>query len=103
VYLRLGGTKRVAVEPIKSTTSLVRVVAANWSLGTQLKVPQPDHPYTFFSAKIAATFMQLNASALTAPVVASCLAYDCATDALLADDRANAIGCAISSNLCAPF
>jgi hypothetical protein len=36
-------------------------VAANWSLGTQLKAPQPDHSLTFFGAKIAATFMQLNA------------------------------------------
>jgi hypothetical protein len=27
----------------------------NWSLGTQLKAPQPDHTYAFFSAKIAAT------------------------------------------------
>jgi hypothetical protein len=35
-------------------------VAANWSLGTQLKA-KPDHPYTFFAATTAATFMQLNA------------------------------------------
>ena len=35
-------------------------MAANWSLGTQLKAPQPDHSLTFFGAKIAATFMQLN-------------------------------------------
>jgi hypothetical protein len=45
---------------LSAPVSLVRVVAAHWSLGTQLKA-KPDHPYTFFGAKTAATFMQLNA------------------------------------------
>ena len=35
-------------------------MAAHWSIGTQLKATL-DHPYAFFSAKIAATFIQLNA------------------------------------------
>ena len=44
-----------------SILTLVRVVAANWSLRTQLEASEPDHPYTFFSAKTVATFIQLNA------------------------------------------
>ena len=48
----------------KQLIGLVHVVAANWSLGTQLKAPEPDHPYTFFGAKTAATFIQLNADLL---------------------------------------
>jgi hypothetical protein len=31
----------------------------NWNFGTRLKAPQPDHPWSFISAKIAATFIQL--------------------------------------------
>ena len=50
-----------------SIMSLVHVVSANWSLGTQLKAPQPDHSLTFFSAKTAATFMQLNAKCAHGP------------------------------------
>jgi hypothetical protein len=53
------------VEPLcnlpVSILTLVRVVAANWSLRIQLKAPEPEHPYTFFSAKTAATFIQFNA------------------------------------------
>jgi hypothetical protein len=37
------GTRRTLWSLSKATTSLVHVVAANWSLGTQLKAPQPDH------------------------------------------------------------
>ena len=40
--------------------TFVRVVAANCSLGTQLKASEPARPYTFFGAKTAGTFMQLN-------------------------------------------
>jgi hypothetical protein len=40
--------------------ALVRGVAANLCLRTRVKVPQPDHRYTFFGAKTAATFSQLN-------------------------------------------
>jgi len=42
-------------------TSLVRTVAANLSLGTQLETAGPVHPYTFFSAKTAVTFIRLRA------------------------------------------
>jgi hypothetical protein len=49
----------------KSTTTIfVRAVAANWRLGTRLKVPQPDHSLIFFDAKTAATFVQLYAGLL---------------------------------------
>jgi hypothetical protein len=44
--------------------ALVRGVAVNLCLRTQLKDPQPDHPYIFFGAKTAATFNQLNADLL---------------------------------------
>ena len=44
-----------------SILTLVRVVAANWSLRTQSEASKLDHPCTFFSAKTAATFIQLNA------------------------------------------
>ena len=44
--------------------ALVRGVAANLCLRTQLKDPQPDHPYTFSGAKTVATFNQLNADLL---------------------------------------
>jgi hypothetical protein len=47
--------------PPKPLMCLVRVVAGNWSLGTQLNASEPDHRYTFFGAKTAATFIQLNA------------------------------------------
>ena len=40
--------------------ALVRIVAANWSLGTQTIVAEPDRPYTFFSAKTAVAFVQLS-------------------------------------------
>jgi hypothetical protein len=43
-----------------ATTILVRAVAANWNLKTQLKVPQRGQPYTFFGARTAATFTQLS-------------------------------------------
>ena len=39
---------------------LVRVVPATWSLRTQLEASKPGHPYTFFSAKTAVTFIQLS-------------------------------------------
>ena len=45
---------------LSASVSLVRVVAANLSLGTQSKA-KPDHPSIFFGAKTAATFIQLNA------------------------------------------
>ena len=41
--------------------TLVRVVAANWSLRTHVEASKPGHPYTFFSVKTAVTFIQLNA------------------------------------------
>jgi hypothetical protein len=41
--------------------ALVRAVAANWNLRRPLKIPQADHPSTFFAAKTADTFIQLNA------------------------------------------
>ena len=43
-----------------ATTILVRAVAANWNLKTQLKVPQRGQPYTFFGARTAAAFTQLS-------------------------------------------
>jgi hypothetical protein len=61
------GTRRTLWSLPKATTSLVHVVAANWSLGTQLKAPQPDRSLTFFGAKIADTFMQLNANCAHGP------------------------------------
>ena len=87
----------------KATTSLVHVVAASWCLGKQLKAPQPDHSYTFFSAKIAATFIQLNPKCAHGPCRCIMPSVRLRSDALLADDRANAIGCANSSNLYAPL
>jgi hypothetical protein len=48
--------------------ALVRAVAASWSLRTQLKAPQPEHSYTFFGAKTAATFIQLRADLLKTKV-----------------------------------
>ena len=54
--------------------ALVRGVAANLCLRTRVKVPKPDHPYTFSGAKTAATFSQLNVDllkcALTDPLAA---------------------------------
>ena len=44
--------------------TLAGVVVAKWSLVQQLKVSKPAHPYTFFGAKTAATFTQLNAGLL---------------------------------------
>jgi hypothetical protein len=44
--------------------ALVRGVAANLCLRTRVKVPKPDHRYTFFGAKTAAMFSQLNAGLL---------------------------------------
>jgi hypothetical protein len=42
-------------------TSLVRIVAANLSLGTQLEAAGPEHRYIFFSAKTAITFIRSRA------------------------------------------
>jgi hypothetical protein len=61
--VRLGpwGKKGTLWTLSKSTTTiLVRAVAANWNLKTQLKAPQPAHLYTFFGARSAATFTQLS-------------------------------------------
>ena len=46
--------------PPQAILALVRIVAANWSLGTQSEVSEPDRPYTFFSAKTAVAFVQLS-------------------------------------------
>jgi len=43
-----------------SILTLVRVVAANWCLRTHVEASKPVHPYTFFSAKTAVTFIQLS-------------------------------------------
>lgn len=40
--------------------SPVHVAAANSNLKTRAKIPQPDHPCTFSSAKTAGTFIQLS-------------------------------------------
>ena len=45
---------------LPASVSLVRVAAANWSLGTQLKATEPEHSYTFSGAKTAAALIQLN-------------------------------------------
>jgi hypothetical protein len=45
-------------DDVRSTSS---VVAANWSLRTHVEALKPGHPYTFFSAKTAVTFIQSNA------------------------------------------
>ena len=47
--------------------ALAGVVAAKWSLGKQLEVSKPAHPYTFFGAKTAATFTQLSNGLLKWP------------------------------------
>ena len=49
---------------LPASVSLVRVAAANWSLGTQLKATEPEHLYTFSGAKTAAAFIPLNAEHL---------------------------------------
>lgn len=46
--------------PRPAILALVRIVAANWSLGTQSEVSEPDRPYTFFSAKTAVACVQLS-------------------------------------------
>ena len=46
------------MDPTRSRAPF-RVAAASWSLGTQLKATEPDHSYTFSSAKTAATFIHL--------------------------------------------
>jgi hypothetical protein len=43
-----------------SILTLVRIVAANWSLRTHVEASKPGRPYTFFSAKTAVTFNQLS-------------------------------------------
>ena len=53
-----------AVLPTRRILALVRGVAENLCLRTQLKDPQPDHPYIFSGAKTVATFNQLNADLL---------------------------------------
>ena len=47
-----------------SILALAGVVLANSSLGKQLEVSKPAHPWTFFSAKTAVTFIRLNADLL---------------------------------------
>ena len=47
--------------------ALAGVVAAKWSLGKQLEVSKPAHPYIFFSAKTAVTFIQLSDDLLNGP------------------------------------
>jgi hypothetical protein len=40
--------------------ALAGVVAAKWNLVKRLEVSKPAHPFTFFGAKTAVTFTQLN-------------------------------------------
>ena len=47
--------------------ALAGVVAAKWNLVKQLEVSKPAHPYTFFGAKTAATFIRLRADLLNGP------------------------------------
>jgi hypothetical protein len=47
--------------------TLAGVVVAKWSLVKQLEVSKPAHPYTFFGAKTAATFIRLRAYLLNGP------------------------------------
>ena len=49
--------------------ALVRAVAANWNLGKQLEASKPGRPFTFFSARTAATFIQLRADLLETEVL----------------------------------
>ena len=44
--------------------ALAGVVVAKWNLVKQLEVSKPAHPYTFFGAKTAVTFTQLNVGLL---------------------------------------
>ena len=49
------------MEPTKNAHGPCPRCGGELSLRHTVETPEPEHPYTFFGAKTAATFIQLNA------------------------------------------